>query len=399
MRTKLRSKFSLLFMVCAALLAFAGTAMALTSDPSGDTSGTTSPSPTIASDKDDYAPGELVTLTGSGWQPGESVNIKVNDDAGQTWSRNVNVTADESGNISDSFNLPEWFVAAYSVTATGSSGTATTSFTDARVVTSATLNGGSSVNVLPGGSITANVNVERSGSGNNAEWESTGWRVSTSAPGSVTCVDHADYTTNAPTPVTNSESFTITAPNANGTYNAYFIAYSDDACSTASGANAPSVTFTISNGVVVKTNQAALNYTGPTTGAFGDKLTLSSSGGSGTGAVTYEATGTACELGTGADAGKLLITSGTGTCFVEVKKAGDSNFNAATSGPQTITVNKAAGSVTINNIPNDATFGGSFTPAYTKAGTGRLRSRRLPHRTVRWTTLATSATSAPGPAP
>ena len=134
MRTKLRSKVALLFIVCAALLAFAGTAMALTSDTSGDTSGTTPSSPTITSDKADYAPGELVTLTGSGWQADESVNIVVNDDEGQTWNRNVNVTADASGNISDSFNLPDWFVATYSVKATGASGTvATTTFTDGDV--------------------------------------------------------------------------------------------------------------------------------------------------------------------------------------------------------------------------------------------------------------------------
>jgi hypothetical protein len=44
-----------------ALLAVGGTAMAITTD----TSGTTSSSPTIQSDKADYAPGELVTLTGS----------------------------------------------------------------------------------------------------------------------------------------------------------------------------------------------------------------------------------------------------------------------------------------------------------------------------------------------
>ena len=75
-----------------------------------------------------------VTLTGSGWQPGESVNIVVNDDAGQTWNRNVNVTADASGNITDQFNLPDWFVATYSVKATGASAAvATTTFTDASV--------------------------------------------------------------------------------------------------------------------------------------------------------------------------------------------------------------------------------------------------------------------------
>jgi photosystem II stability/assembly factor-like uncharacterized protein len=112
MRTNLRSKVTLLFLTIAVLLAVPAVA-ALAQDAG------TLPAPTIQSDKADYAPGELVTLTGGGWQPGEAVNIVVNDDAGQTWNRNVNVTADQSGNISDSFNLPDWFVATYSVTATG----------------------------------------------------------------------------------------------------------------------------------------------------------------------------------------------------------------------------------------------------------------------------------------
>jgi hypothetical protein len=135
MRTVLRSKVTLLFIICAALLAFGGTAMALVSDPSGDTSATTtSSSPTITSDKADYAPGELVTLTGSGWQADELVHINVNDDQGKTWSRDVDVTADQNGEITDSFNLPDWFVATYQVTATGGqSGTATTSYTDGNV--------------------------------------------------------------------------------------------------------------------------------------------------------------------------------------------------------------------------------------------------------------------------
>jgi hypothetical protein len=90
--------------------------------------------PTIASDQADYAPGDLVTLTGMNWAPGESVHIFVNDDAGITWSRNADVVADASGGIVDQFNLPNWFVATYSVTATGQlSGVATTTFTDADI--------------------------------------------------------------------------------------------------------------------------------------------------------------------------------------------------------------------------------------------------------------------------
>lgn len=58
MRARLRSKVTLLFIVCAALLAFAGTAVAITADPSGNTA----PAPTIQSDKADYSPGELVHI-------------------------------------------------------------------------------------------------------------------------------------------------------------------------------------------------------------------------------------------------------------------------------------------------------------------------------------------------
>jgi Bacterial Ig-like domain (group 3) len=97
------------------------------------------PPPQVWSDKADYAPGELVTLSGANWAAGESVHIRVNDDAGQTWSRDVDVVADENGAFSDQFNLPNWFVAVYNVTATGaSSGTATWSFTDA-IQTSTTI--------------------------------------------------------------------------------------------------------------------------------------------------------------------------------------------------------------------------------------------------------------------
>ncbi len=72
-----------------------------------------------------------MVLTGANWSPNESVHIFVNDDAGQSWSYTTDVVADGGGGFTVSFQLPNWFVALYGVTATGSSGaTATTSFTD-----------------------------------------------------------------------------------------------------------------------------------------------------------------------------------------------------------------------------------------------------------------------------
>jgi Bacterial Ig domain/Bacterial cadherin-like domain len=90
-------------------------------------------SPSVSSNKGDYDPGEWVTLSGTGWQPAEHVHIVVNDDIGQSWSHVADVTASAGGTFTDEFQLPNAFVADYSVTATGdTSGTATTTFTDAQ---------------------------------------------------------------------------------------------------------------------------------------------------------------------------------------------------------------------------------------------------------------------------
>src|SRR5918995_452309 len=106
----------LLGVVSLFLLTALGTAApALADDPSGHTA-----APWIASDQPDYAPGSNVVLTGGAWEVGETVRINVNDDRGASWERAVDVTADANGNITDSFRLPDWFIASYTVKARGS---------------------------------------------------------------------------------------------------------------------------------------------------------------------------------------------------------------------------------------------------------------------------------------
>src|ERR671923_306893 len=73
---------------------------------------------------------EIVALSGSGWQPGEAVHILVNDDDNQSWTYDGDVIADENGTFTYEVQLPDYFVANYRATATGESGTATTTFTD-----------------------------------------------------------------------------------------------------------------------------------------------------------------------------------------------------------------------------------------------------------------------------
>ncbi len=84
--------FLLLVTAAVAALVFSPTAGAWIEE-----GGATAAAPWIVSDKDDYPPGGHVVLSGGGWEPGESVHISVNDDAGRTWSRNVDVKADGTG--------------------------------------------------------------------------------------------------------------------------------------------------------------------------------------------------------------------------------------------------------------------------------------------------------------
>ncbi len=98
--------------------------------------------PTLVSDQADYPPGGTVVLSGANWAAGEQVHIVVNDDAGQTWSLSsgangapADPVAGADGAISYTFQLPAWFVANYTATASGASGTASVTFTDSAVKT------------------------------------------------------------------------------------------------------------------------------------------------------------------------------------------------------------------------------------------------------------------------
>src|SRR5437588_8906758 len=91
--------------VLAAGVSFAAPAAASTL---GDAAGLT---PTVESDKADYAPASIVTLTGAGWSSGEAVHVNVNDNIGQTWSYNADVTANQIGGFPLQFKLPKPFAA------------------------------------------------------------------------------------------------------------------------------------------------------------------------------------------------------------------------------------------------------------------------------------------------
>jgi len=110
-------------------------------------------SPTVMTDKADYAPGTIVTITGSGWQPGETVTLNFVESPLVDTHPDLTAVADANGNIFDSQFSPDEHDLAitFTLTATGSSSglQAQTTFTDNKNVTVAFAGIGS-------GSVTSN---------------------------------------------------------------------------------------------------------------------------------------------------------------------------------------------------------------------------------------------------
>ena len=123
---------------------------------------------------------------------------------------------------------------------------------------------------------------------------------------------------------------------------------------------APQVT---QNVTISKANQATLTVTGPSSVTYGSTGALTSSGGSGSGAVTYSA---GASTGCSVSGTTLSITNTSGTCVVTATKAADTNYNAATSATYTVALNKANQATLTVTGPSSVTYGS--TGALTSSG-------------------------------
>lgn len=115
-----------------------------------------------------------------------------------------------------------------------------------------------------------------------------------------------------------------------------------------------------------KATQAALTVNAGSPLTYNTSETLTTSGGSGGGAVSYSVTAGSCSvLGD-----QLTANSGSGTCSVTATKAADANYNAVTAAAATVTLQKADQAAVIVSAPSDATFGLAGGTATASGGNG-----------------------------
>ncbi|WP_130648686.1 YDG domain-containing protein [Egicoccus halophilus] len=335
----------------------------------------TDTSPWITSDKDDYAPGELVTLTGGNWQPGETVNIDVDDDQTKTWRRNVDVVADADGRIVDAFNLPNWFVATYEVVATGAvSGTVTHGFTDGNLRFLTTNNATNfeatwtkhTSSACPAGNVSGSRPTSASGTvrhspGNTlAAGASNGEWIRVTAPATIGSMVFSSWT--GPSNFSTTDA-TLCAPgfgdNGTNDYTANYVQAPAAPVKTTTSINAVSGAGTF-GGSATYTATLSAGSTG-----VGGKTVAFSVGDTTIGSATTNASGVTsltADLG-GRNAGSHPVTA----TFTE------DGTHLGSTGNGTLTVAKAPSS-TVVSCPADTTYDGSAqTPCTAKAtGAGGL---------------------------
>ena len=231
-------------------------------------------------------------------------------------------------------------------------------------ITAATVDGGASVSVAPGGSVTVSYTVSVTGGGD--EVEGTDWRISTTAPGTVTCANSAPDSPNN-TNGTYTTVFTATAPVTPGTYNLYLIANDKDDCTGGTS----SATFVLSNAIVVQSTLTIGNASvtegnsGMTNATF--TVTLSPASASNV-SFNYASGGTAtggasCTVGIDyiTTSSSKTITAGATSTTIDVPVCGDTTYEAN----ETFTL-------TLSGVSSGATLG---TPS---VGTGTISNDDIP---------------------
>jgi YDG domain len=336
-------------------------------------------SPTIASDKADYAPGELVTLTGANWSAGESVHIYVNDELGSTWSRNVDVSADASGNLVDQFNLPNWFVSNYAVVATGTtSDVAVASFTDSNPQTIAVA-APTSATVMQGSTATyGDVTVVVGGNTNSC---TVTLGVTPGLPAGTSAVFGTNPNTTTGANIVTTFSVTTSGATPTGTY-AFQVTGTNGAGCQGPGATPSNALTLIVNSATIGTTTAVSNATA----SFGDAsvvlnatVTPASGPAVNSGSVTFTILDGATTIGS-ATTDSTVVSGAASVAYalppgteakgytISAMYTPGTGF-AGSTGSGTLTIDKA-GSSTVITCPASVTYDGTAQEPCTATATG-----------------------------
>lgn len=304
---------------------------------------------TLAMSKRDYMEGEPVSISGTGWQPGETVRLSVASRQGHGFSKTAQV--DDGGNIAATFTTNFRVGDAFTILATGVQAQAQG---QGATLDPSTLTLTASANPSPYGQVvTFTATVAPANNGPNPSGTVT-FTVD-GAPAStliklVKCT-HQDVCVKL-----SLSSLTVGSHTIGATYSG------DDRYSGSSASVSQSVSKASSSTIV-------LSNANPST--FGLEITLTAivspvapAGGTPTGSVTFYDGANAIGTTTALDSGSASLKTSsliTGSHSITVQYGGDNNFNGSTSAALIETIKKAATTLALTSSANPAAFGSPVT--------------------------------------
>src|SRR6266567_1114473 len=362
---------------------------------------------TVKTDQADYSPGSIVTITGSGWTPGETVTLSFLESPLIDTHPALIAIADSTGHIHNNQFSPDshdLFIRFYLTAAGQTSGLqAQTTFTDALSIAGVSPNsgptlGGTSVTITGTQFVNGQAPFKLKFGGvdatNVAIVDSTHLSATTPAhaAGAVdVVVSDKNFTSatllNGFTYGKVNQTITFTGAPANAVYNSTFgvTASASSGLAVTLGASGScsisGLTVTMTSGIGIcsltadqpgdnnynaateitesvtaqKANQTiTVSTPAPASAVYNTSFTVAATASSSL-AVSYSSSGVCSNVGA-----SFTMTSGTGTCTVKFDQAGDSNYNAATEITDSVTAQKANQTITFTGAPANAVYNSTF---------------------------------------
>jgi len=378
----------------------------------GSTSMVASSRAAISTDKMDYAPGEIAHISGRGFQPGETVRLKIHEDPHTPQERGLDVVADANGNFSGDYLVQDYdldmkfIVGARGLT---SGATAQTTFTDANpqaitvaAPTSATVIQGATANY---GNLTLQV-------GGNSNPCTVTFSVSPALPAGAAAVFGTNPVTTTGANVVTTVSVTTSPSTPTGTYTFQVRGTNGGGCQ-GTGPTASNTLTLIVNAASVNTTTAVTNATatyGDSSVTLNATVTPTSGPAVNSGSVTFTVKQGPTTIGVattdttivaGAASVNYLLPAGTaaGNYTIEASYSGATGFNASSSSGS-LTINQKELTITAGN--KTKTYGDTVvfdqtTPSSDFSVVGLVNADTVDSITLTSTGAAATATVAGSP--
>ena len=303
----------------------------------------------VTTDKDDYAPGTPVIITGSGFGANETVTLLFHEDPSLEADFTHTATTDANGAFTYSGFSPDTFDVdiRFILKATGgtSGRQAQTTFTDGKP-NKVTVGTPTPTSATAGSSLTYPVTIEFNGTFNPGSPSCTATlsAAPVTPPNWVGVVAGTFSFPSTSVTSTGSDVNTTVTVNVPAGMAAGSYTFSVTATVTANCGQAGSATGTASLTVTsaVKQNQT-ITFVAIPNAVFGDSPTASASASSGLPVTLTSLTSPVCSI-----TGVTITLNSTGTCTIHATQAGDATYNAATPVDRSFTV--AQGSLSVTGI-------------------------------------------------